>query len=157
MLSIRSLITKLSSDYPDLNFIASEGFSWSASTATIHYDASSIHVEDLIHEVAHAALKHQNYERDIQLIEMERCAWEFALDTLGPQYNIGISEDYIQKSLDTYRDWLHSRSTCPDCQATGIQTEKNNYRCVACGQWWRVNDGRVCALRRYTQIKKARS
>lgn len=149
MPSIASLISKLSTDFPTIHFIVSPDFHWSADEKAIYYNPDSKYADALIHEMAHASLGHHNYEKDIQLIEMERDAWEYARTKLGPRYNVPISAKAIQEALDTYRDWLHARSTCPVCQATGIQTKKSQYRCVACAKEWRVNDARLCALRRY--------
>jgi hypothetical protein len=30
-----------------------------------------------------------------------------------------------------------------------LQSKHLEYRCVACGHHWKVNEARVCALRRY--------
>jgi DnaJ-class molecular chaperone len=51
--------------------------------------------------------------------------------------------------MNSYRDWLHARSTCPVCQATGMETKKSIYTCPACRHQWRVNEARICSLRRY--------
>jgi hypothetical protein len=82
------------------------------------------------------------------LVKMERDAWHQAV-ILGQKYNINITIDNAEDSLDTYRDWLHSRSTCPFCRATGIEVKKHLYTCLACNVKWNVNDARICALRRY--------
>ncbi|MCY1379960.1 hypothetical protein D9M68_895230 [compost metagenome] len=81
---------------------------------------------------------------------MERDAWRYAKEKLGSNYKVTITDTVIQDSLDTYRDWLHARSTCPNCQATGMQNRKRHYRCIACQHVWRVNDARICGLRRYS-------
>jgi len=80
---------------------------------------------------------------------MEREAWSYASRQLGPAYGVAIADNDAETALDTYRDWLHARSTCPSCQAIGVQTSKHHYSCVACHEKWRVNDARICALRRY--------
>jgi hypothetical protein cdiviTM7_01560 len=108
----------------------------------------------LLHEIAHAKLGHRNYQYDIQLIEMERAAWEYAVDTLAPKYDLTLSmdDDNIQDSLDSYRDWLHKRSLCPHCSAVGLQTTSSSYKCINCHSEWRVNQAKSCQLKRY-QIK----
>jgi hypothetical protein len=151
MPSITSLTDKLQRDYPDIIFVKGDDFHWSPSTKTVTYIQD---VEDeaasLLHELSHALLGHIDYKKDISLIEMERDAWQYAKDTLGQTYSQTISEDTIEDALDSYRDWLHARSTCPACQATGMQTKKEEYKCLACRTKWRVNEARICALRRYT-------
>lgn len=150
MPSTTSLATNLQNDFPAFVFTASDEFRWSPQDKTIFYDHTSDDTASLLHELSHALLDHTEYTKDIELIEMERDAWEYATSTLARKYNVTIGGDVVQNSLDTYRDWLHARSTCPQCKATGVQTKKNQYKCVMCGTKWRVNDARVCALRRYT-------
>jgi hypothetical protein len=149
MPSITSLATKLQSDFPAYTFIDSDTFRWSPETKTIFFDHSSNDNASLLHELSHAVLDHANYLKDISLIEMERDAWKFAVEELAEKYNVTITDETVQDSLDTYRDWLHARSTCPECQATGVQSKKDSYKCLICGTNWRVNEARLCALRRY--------
>jgi hypothetical protein len=150
MPSTISLATKLRADFPAFTLTAGEGFLWSPSDKVITYDQTSDDMASLLHEVSHAVLDHAQYSKDIELIEMERDAWNHAVKILAARYQVHIHDNTVQAALDTYRDWLHARSTCPKCQATGLQTKKNQYKCIACTANWRVNEARVCALRRYT-------
>lgn len=151
MPSTRSLLNQLRSDFPGFRFEKSTGFWWSTTNRTIHVDPlADNHEVFTLHELSHAILGHQDYEYDIDLIKLERDAWEYARNTLASEYNITINERIIQENLDTYREWLHARSSCPDCEATGLQTRQQTYRCLACGHTWRVNEARLCALRRYS-------
>jgi hypothetical protein len=143
------LLPKLEKDFSAFHFTPATEFRWSPDEMTIYYDEQARDDPTLLHELAHAVLDHKEYVKDIGLIELERDAWEYARNTLAPAYDVVIEEDVIQDSLDTYRDWLHARSTCPRCDATGLQIKKSDYRCIACGSTWRVNDARSCALRRY--------
>lgn len=155
--SMSLLIQTLKNAYPDLTFSEAEQFSWSPSKKTVFYNPTLPHATSLLlHELSHALLEHRNYQRDIELIAMETAAWEKA-QLLANEYvailndpSLDISEDAIQDHLDTYRDWLHARSTCPQCSATGFQTGKSTYACPACSHTWRVNEARLCALRRYS-------
>lgn len=144
------LATKLQADFPGFIFAGSNEFRWSPQEKTIFYDQTSDDQASLLHELSHAVLDHTDYTKDIELIEMERDAWEHASTIVAKRYGILIDDTTVQDALDTYRDWLHARSTCPHCKATGLQTKKNQYRCLVCETKWRVNDARVCALRRYT-------
>mgnify|MGYP002630015557 CR=1 FL=1 len=151
MQSTLSLINKLIKDYPEFNFVISDDFWWSATQNTIYINPKSpkSHAYTL-HELSHALLGHKGYTRDINLLKLERDAWEHAKAVLGPSYGIKISEDTVQDNLETYRDWLYERSTCPECQTTGIEAKEQHYRCLACNHTWRVNEARLCALRRYS-------
>lgn len=147
---ITSLVSKLQEHFPELHFQAGADFHWSPSEKTVQYNPQSSDEAALLHEVAHGVLGHSSYQRDIELLERERSAWEYAQKEFSPIYGIGITEGTVQQALDTYRDWLHARSTCPTCRATGVQVKQHQYTCLACHTTWKVNDARLCALRRYT-------
>ena len=147
--SLHSLITAA---FPAIHFATGDEFRWSPTEQTIFYDPEDPHgMERLLHEIAHAELKHDRYDRDIELIALERDAWQHAKTVLAPRFELTISADVIEDDLDTYRDWLHARSTCPNCQATGIQTDTKQYICISCQTVWRVNEAISCGLKRYTQ------
>lgn len=145
--SIHSLVEALTSRYPHLHFEIGGTLAWQPAHQTIVYDPSCTTTE-LLHEVGHATLKHRDYSRDITLLGMERSAWDEAR-MLAQQFDVTIDEGIIDLHLDTYRDWLHRRSNCPQCAQTGLETAKHTYSCVMCGATWRVNDGRICQQRRY--------
>ena len=149
MHSTPSLLTRLRADFPDISFIHGSDFHWSPSERTIYYK-DTVDEASLIHELSHALLNHTDYKRDINLLKMEREAWEYATSHLSQNYNVTFENDAIQDALDTYRNWLHSRSICPSCEATGVQTASHLYKCIACLAEWRVNEARSCALRRYS-------
>lgn len=160
MEKIFSLTKKLSRDLADrpglthLTFKKGEMFSWDHTACAITYNSSLPDASSyLLHEAAHAILGHASYRRDIELIAMERAAWQAAIE-LAPAYDISIDPELIEDSLDTYRDWLHARSLCPQCSATGIQVRRFDYQCLACHHTWRVNEARSCALRRYGAKKR---
>jgi lipopolysaccharide biosynthesis regulator YciM len=125
---------------------------WSPGNQTVYYAENSTDKDGyayLLHELSHGLLEHTDYDRDVALITMERAAWDKA-NELAVKYDLTIDDDLVESNLDSYRDWLHARSTCPNCGATGLQTKKLGYSCPACDQKWRVNEARVCALRRFT-------
>ena len=155
MAKISWLISKLGNNHSPatgmpLTFVKSDFFGWNANERTITYAPDAPHAPAfLLHELGHALLGHADYSDDIHLLAMERAAWDKALQ-LAPEYDVAITDELIEESLDTYRDWLHARSTCKNCQAVGLQIKKNTYHCIACDNSWRVNEARTCALRRYT-------
>jgi hypothetical protein len=146
MPSINSLLPKLTTDFPAIQFAAGDEFRFSPREKTVYYPTDNAPL--LLHELSHALLGHESYSRDIDLLRMERDAWEKARQ-LAPTYGVTIAEETVQDHLDSYRDWLHDRSTCPSCLATGRQTGTQSYHCDACGQDWRVNEARLCGLKRY--------
>ena len=74
------------------------------------------------------------------------------LEKMGEKYNITFNENFAENNLDTYRNWLHLRSLCPDCKVNGMQLSNLNYRCLACFREWSNNDSRFKRL--HKKIKK---
>lgn len=148
MPSTRLLIPRLKVDYPQFHFKQADSFLWSPSEQTVYYSPEDAGYGFLLHELSHGLLSHADYTYDVELIAMERTAWDKAVE-LAKKYDATIDDDSIQSTLDTYRDWLHARSTCPACEATGLQIKKRLYTCPACHHTWRVNEARICGLRRF--------
>lgn len=146
---LSSLIQQLRADFKAYNFRTADTFKWTPADNTIYHPPlqSPEDIWSLMHEIAHAELKHRTYQLDIDLINCETSAWEHAASHIAPRYGAAINRDYIEDHLDTYRQWLHARSTCPECGQNGIQTQ-NTYRCINCRCLWRANEARMCALRR---------
>jgi hypothetical protein len=107
----------------------------------------------LLHEVGHALLDHQSYDSDLELVEMESLAWQKAKE-VGVAYGHTIDEDHIQDCIDTYRDWLHQRSACPNCDNRSLQQDARHYKCFNCGQTWAVSASRFCRPYRLTKQTK---
>jgi hypothetical protein len=146
---ITSLVAKLHLDHPDITFLEGDEFRWSPTDKTIVYRPDVDDTASLLHELSHALLGHADYTKDILLLEMERDAWQYAKQTLGPTHEAQVSDEDIENALDSYRDWLHARSTCPNCHAVGVQIKRKEYKCLACRSKWQVNEARTCALRRH--------
>ena len=150
MRSISSLIHKLKTDYPEVSFVKGDVFAWSPETQTVFYNNDVPHASALLlHEVSHSILEHSQYRRDVELLALETAAWDKAYE-LAREYHIALNTDTAEDNLDTYRDWLHARSTCPECTANGYQIDQHHYQCPACTTVWKVNEARICALRRHT-------
>lgn len=141
-----ALLDQLQYDFPLIRFQAAERFYWAPHEHTVYYSDSE-DSSQLLHETAHALLGHDAYNLDIELIAMERDAWTKA-NALAKQYNITFSNEHHHMAMESYREWIHARSTCPVCQASGVQTSKDTYRCLACTAKWQVNNARQCELRR---------
>src|SRR6266568_8281599 len=116
MPELDTLLTRISTDYPDLSFIESAHFGWHAGKKHVSYQSAGKDAKQsmwaLLHELGHALLGHADFKHDIELVQLEVAAWERAR-SLAKHYGLKINEDYIQDCLDTYRDWLHLRATCP--------------------------------------------
>lgn len=147
-----SLLTRIQRDYSDIHFSKAELFKWSPSEKTVYFCISDFSNEEEIsqffHELAHAVLSHQEYRYDIELLQIETAAWYKGIE-LAENYDIKLNVAYAEECIDTYRQWLHSRSTCPDCHQNGVQKSKNTYQCINCRCSWRVNGAKLCSLKRY--------
>lgn len=142
------LVDRLRLDYPDITFApCGDAISphWNYTEHTIYYDAGEAVT---LHELGHAILNHKKYGQDVELIKLERAAWDKALE-LAPRYGVKITEDDVEAALDSYRDWLHRRSCCPKCGQVGLQSAATHcYKCYNCGATWIASAGKVKRLRR---------
>lgn len=145
------VLEKLRTNYPSLRFTEGSACSWSPKTRTITYTArKSNHATwALLHELAHAELTHDTYQTDFELLLLEVAAWDKAKE-LAVIYDAEIDEDHIQDCLDTYRDWLYQRATCPKCTNTSLQKDSVTYNCYNCNTSWTVTASRFCRPYRLT-------
>lgn len=148
-----ALVKALDQRYPDITFIAGEVAHWSPTNGQVVYvdEADETEMWALFHELSHALLQHTSYQNDVDLLQKEVAAWEQAL-VIALEYGIAISDEHIQRCLDSYRDWLHKRSTCPVCSRHGIQGSPSTYNCLNCKAAWKVGTDRFC---RPYRLKKA--
>lgn len=141
---MEELLAKVRTDYPDVSFEAGSRFAWHARKRQVIYavqDKKSSWA--LLHELGHSLLDHTDYTSDIELLQMEVAAWQKAQE-LAQRYGLKIKTNYIEDCLDTYRDWLHLRATCPACFVRSIQTSPTTYQCYNCQTTWRVSRSRLC-------------
>ncbi len=140
---LKPFLDQLRSDFRELKFCPGAHDHWSPSTNTITYKTNVPLLEQkysILHELAHARLGHTNYHNDFELLKLEAQAWELAAK-LGRKYKVKIVVDHIQNCLDTYRDWLHARSACPNCHINVLQKDPFHYHCFNCSTEWRVTSG----------------
>ena len=144
--NLATLLTAVHKDHPAIELVQGDHFHWSPAKNRIMYtDVSHNDVPEvtLLHELAHALLHHSTFTTDYELLLMEVEAWEKAL-TLGKKYKVAITDEYVQNCLDTYRDWLYMRSTCPSCGSNSLQESSKTYRCFNCQTTWSVSSSRLC-------------
>jgi hypothetical protein len=144
VLLAESLAKKVALDYPDVQFVEASRFAWHAGKRQVSYQTSGKqHELALLHELGHALLGHAAYTHDIALVQLELAAWEKAR-ALAKDYGVMFDEDYVQDCLDTYRDWLHLRATCPTCFGRSLQANIQQYHCFNCQTEWNVSRSRLC-------------
>lgn len=141
------LLGLLGPAFPDISFCAGESFLWSPKDKIVFYAAKQLKSKkgqwSLLHEASHAALEHKDYQNDFELLQLEVAAWEHAAQ-LGTKFGVTIDDNFIEDCLDSYRDWLHQRSTCPTCGSGGLQHDNSTYRCHNCHASWSVSQSRFC-------------
>lgn len=155
-ISKQQFINRLAADYPELGFIKGPRERWSPKTNTITYDPGQPLKQlqyGVLHELAHALLGHHTYQSDFELVNMESKAWEMAAG-IGRKYGVKLSSEHIQNCLDTYRDWLYRRSTCPTCQSRALQPRPGVYRCFNCQTTWKVSTKRFSRPYRLADVTK---
>jgi hypothetical protein len=152
---MEKLVDALRRDYPHITFREADVASWSHERREVSYcpDEHDTGVWSVLHELGHALLGHRSYESDINLLQKEAEAWQKAV-SVAEHYQLVIASDHIQNCLDTYRDWLHKRSTCPTCGSHGLQQSKTLYCCLNCRDTWKVSSARFC---RPYRLKKAQA
>lgn len=131
-------------DFPNANFKVGPRDYWSPKNQTITYNPSQPWKKfyyGVLHELAHALLDHSTYKSDFELLKLESDSWDLALK-MGKKYSLPISPDHIQNCLDTYRDWLDRRSTCPNCGTHATQKDSRRYHCFNCRTVWQVSNRR---------------
>jgi ribosomal protein L37AE/L43A len=144
-----SLISQLQADFEQFLFVESDENHWSPDENTVFYAKND--KINLLHELGHALCGHKKFVQDVELLHIERDAWEKAVG-LGQKYGVKISTEQIETALDGYRNWLHDRSICPNCSQNGVQQRSDRrYRCLNCDTIWTANDGRNARTHRYIQ------
>jgi ribosomal protein L37AE/L43A len=150
---MKDLINIIQLEFPNIQLIEGNEFYWSPRKKAIIYRQTKNKIRDqwtMLHELSHAILNHKSYNSDLDLLNMEVLAWDKAKE-ISTRYDINIDDDHIQNCLDTYRNWLHLRSTCPNCGIRTLQITKDIYNCHNCHTKWRVTSAKFC--RPYRKIE----
>lgn len=151
---METLLRRLRQAYPHIVFSPGASFYWSPSQKRVTYTEGSSprHIWSLLHETGHALLEHTGYANDLELLHLEVAAWRRA-EQLAQTLGVDIEAAHIQQCLDSYRDWLFARSTCPRCLSTALQLANGEYQCFNCKTQWRVSRSRFCRIYRATLTK----
>lgn len=143
-------LRQLRQDFSQFIFSEHQDFHWSAKENCIYYNkkllTETVGLFQLFHEIGHALSGHTSFHSGVQLLKMEVEAWKRA-QIIADTYGLVISEQQIEQCLDSYRDWLHRRSVCPQCQVIATEVSDCRYRCFNCQQQWKVPDNQQ--LRHY--------
>jgi hypothetical protein len=152
LLEPKALLSFVKASMPKgCKIVNANAFYWSPRTKTLHFVEERLSDTTgqaaLVHEACHALLGHTKYSTDAELLMLEVDAWGKAKE-LATGIGLDIDPEHIEDCLDTYREWLYARSTCPTCRTTSLQTDKTMYQCISCGASWRVSPSRFCRVYR---------
>lgn len=155
-LSLEALVESAAKALPGVSMKPGDTFFWSPKESIITYrvgQEENIHDQwAFLHELSHALLGHSSYASDFELLLLEVAAWQKAKE-IAPSYNLAIDEEHIQDCLDTYRDWLHQRASCPGCSTVSLQVNPTLYTCHNCHTSWTVSSSRFCRPYRLNSIR----
>lgn len=143
--------------FPQFTFTKHEVFHWSPEKKVIYFNPADLKKEaglsQLLHELGHALCNHTTYSSGVQLIKIEVEAWRKAQE-IAAEYDMTIEQSRIDHCLDSYRDWLHLRSTCPECSSVAVETDANFFHCFNCQQQWKVPSRQQTRNYRLKQLRK---
>lgn len=128
---IEELIERVQRDYPELRVTRGRKFAFRPPRTVVIGPEEEYDSLLFLHEVGHALIEKRDYRVDVERVKIEAEAWEKGRE-LASEYGVEWDEDFIQGELDSYRDWLHRRSKCPDCGLTRFQTPDRVYHCPRC-------------------------
>lgn len=146
------ILNKIKRDYPDLVFKPGKTACWTPQNNTVFYGVpfDTTEVWSLLHELGHAISRHNSFDNDVDLLLKEVEAWEMAKQ-ISHGYGVDIENGHIEDCLDSYREWLHKRSTCPRCKLKGIYKAADTYSCPNCQSEWQVANSQI--NRPYRKLK----
>ena len=128
-----TFLEKIKADYPQLRFISGQRFAFRPPrTIVVDYsEKSNASPLLLLHEVGHALIGEYSYKTEVGRLKIEVRAWEKAKE-LANLYSVRVDKELIEGELDSYRDFLHQKSRCPECGLTRFQTPGGVFLCPKC-------------------------
>lgn len=139
---LSNFITQLATDYPDFHFTYGKRFSFRAPKTIVIGPEEGDYTPMLIfHELGHALSGKYCYDLGVERLKIESLAWQEGKKAYEsclasgnypdlPSWN----EDFVEDNLDTYRNWLHTKSKCPACGLT-MYEDSDGWRCPYCSQF----------------------
>lgn len=128
---MNDLIEKIQVDYPEVVFKRGDRFSFRPPKTIFIGPAEKHDTLLLLHELGHYASSHRDFDTDAKRIKMEREAWEKARE-FASLYGIAFDEEVVEAEMDSYRNWLDTKSRCPVCGLSCYQSRDGKYHCPRC-------------------------
>ena len=131
-----TFLAKIRGDYPEVRLVNGKRFSFRSPRTVVFVDTNKGSEVDsapllLLHELGHFLTGKWDFKTEVERVKIEVMAWEKARE-LAPSYGVFADEDLIEAELDSYREFLHQKSRCPDCGLTRFQTPDKIWHCPKC-------------------------
>ncbi len=142
--SLDIILQHIKTNHSNVTYKKSNKSYWDPLSQTIFHNPNKNYAEvTLLHELGHAINQDKQYKYDTDLLKMELQAWQQA-NKISKKLAIDIDKNYIEDCMDSYRNWLHARSKCPNCSQNSIQNSELKYVCLNCGCTWQTSRERFC-------------
>ena len=127
-----TVLVNVRGDYPAVRFVKGARFSFRPPRTVVFCDDSGDAAPLLLlHELGHFLTGRYSFKTEVERLKIEVMAWEKARE-LAPLYGVFVDEELMESELDSYRDFLHQKSRCPDCGLTRFQTPDRVWHCPRC-------------------------
>ncbi len=142
-MELSKFVTQLSKDFPDFHFTYGKRFAFRPpKTIVVGPDEGEATPLLVFHELGHALSGKYSYNLGIERLKIEAMAWQEGKKTYDSCLASGKypglppwDEDFVEDSLDTYRNWLHTKSKCRKCGLTMLQKPDKSWHCPYCEQF----------------------
>ena len=131
-------IQELQQLFPNINFIPGERFTFRPPNTVIFEEPTEYFELQTLHEVGHSLCGRYDWKTHVERLRIESEAWQAGkkLYLSHPEwqekYHFEFDEEIVEALLDSYRDWLHTKSKCKKCGLTRLQTSNGKYYCPGC-------------------------
>lgn len=141
-MELSKFITQLSKDFPDFHFTYGKRFSFRPPKTIVVGPEEGENTPFLVfHELGHALSGKYTYGLGVERLKIESLAWQegkkaYDACKASKKYSTlpAWNEDFVEDNLDTYRNWLHSKSKCPTCGLT-MYENTDGWHCPYCDQF----------------------
>jgi len=126
-----AFLDSLKSAYPDFFFKPGRKFLFRPKRTIFYLEDNDNFRFLLLHELAHALLKHFSYDTSLERLTLERDAWEKTRQ-LCSDYKVPFLDSLAEAELNTYRDWLHKKTLCKTCGLSCLEVNSESLYCPFC-------------------------
>lgn len=128
----REFLGRVKGAYPQFCFKAGRKFMFRPRRTIIYEEIAGEEFKLLLlHELGHATLGHFSFKTAVERLAKERDAWEKTRE-LAEGFGVEFDEEMAQGNLDTYREFLHQKTLCPECGLSTLEIGTEKLFCPGC-------------------------